>query len=85
MKIDEVRSTTREQRIAAHSHIKGLGLDETGTAKPQADGLVGQIKAREVQHFMKFLPRTSSTLLISSLSRFLHVRGPLITLSQTRF
>lgn len=34
-------------RIGAHSHIKGLGLDEKGKAKFIGDGLVGQIKARE--------------------------------------
>lgn len=48
MKIEEVRSTTKKQRIAAHSHVKGLGLDENGIAKPQDAGLVGQIAAREV-------------------------------------
>ena len=48
MKIEEVRSTTKKQRIAAHSHVKGLGLDENGTAKPQDAGLVGQTAAREV-------------------------------------
>ena len=47
MKIEEVKSTTKSQRIAAHSHIKGLGLDEQGTAKPVAAGLVGQELARE--------------------------------------
>ena len=47
MKIEEVKSTTKTQRIAAHSHIKGLGLDETGTAVPIAAGLVGQELARE--------------------------------------
>ncbi len=30
-----------------HSHIRGLGLDENGKAKPVADGLVGQEEARE--------------------------------------
>ena len=34
-------------RVGAHSHIKGLGLDEKGRAKFIGDGLVGQIKARE--------------------------------------
>ncbi|RLE74021.1 MAG: TATA box-binding protein [Thermoprotei archaeon] len=34
-------------RVGAHSHIKGLGLDENGKAKFIGDGLVGQIKARE--------------------------------------
>ncbi|MFH4982640.1 hypothetical protein AB6A40_009349 [Gnathostoma spinigerum] len=34
VKIDEVKSTAKKQRIAAHSHVKGLGLDpETHCAK----------------------------------------------------
>lgn len=49
MKIEEVKSTTKTQRIAAHSHIKGLGLGEEGGAFEVASGLVGQKKAREVQ------------------------------------
>ncbi|KAM5148806.1 ruvB-like 1 [Mantella aurantiaca] len=47
MKIEEVKSTTKTQRIAAHSHVKGLGLDENGMAKQAAAGLVGQENARE--------------------------------------
>lgn len=47
MKIEEVQSTTKAARIAVHTHIKGLGLDEDGTALPLAAGLVGQEKARE--------------------------------------
>ncbi|GFT54658.1 uncharacterized protein TNCV_2490781 [Trichonephila clavipes] len=42
MKIEEVRSTTKAQRVAAHSHVKGLGLDDNGMAIPVAAGLVGQ-------------------------------------------
>jgi len=37
----------RFKRIGVHSHIRGLGLDEKGRAIPVADGLVGQIQARE--------------------------------------
>lgn len=48
MKIEEVKSTTKTQRIASHSHVKGLGLDEAGYAKQTACGLVGQEAAREV-------------------------------------
>ena len=48
MKIEEVKSTTKTQRIASHSHVKGLGLDESGVAKQAASGLVGQENAREV-------------------------------------
>ncbi|XP_069793502.1 ruvB-like 1 isoform X2 [Narcine bancroftii] len=47
MKIEEVKSTTKTQRIASHSHVKGLGLDESGMAKAVAAGLVGQENARE--------------------------------------
>mmetsp|Transcript_17951 Transcript_17951/g.29475 ORF Transcript_17951/g.29475 Transcript_17951/m.29475 type:complete len:456 (+) Transcript_17951:79-1446(+) len=47
MKIEEVKSTTKTQRIATHSHVKGLGLNDDGTAIPEAAGLVGQEKARE--------------------------------------
>lgn len=45
--IEEIRSTQKLQRIAAHSHIKGLGLDSDGEAQPNAHGLVGQVEARE--------------------------------------
>jgi len=47
MKIEEVQSTTKTQRVASHSHIKGLGLEEDGAAMQIAAGLVGQEKARE--------------------------------------
>ncbi|XP_050304629.1 ruvB-like helicase 1 [Anthonomus grandis grandis] len=47
MKVEEVKSTVKTQRISAHSHIKGLGLDESGFAIQQAAGLVGQEQARE--------------------------------------
>eukprot|EP00761_Pharyngomonas_kirbyi_P012588 gb/GECH01012615.1/.p1 GENE.gb/GECH01012615.1/~~gb/GECH01012615.1/.p1 ORF type:complete len:456 (+),score=137.75 gb/GECH01012615.1/:1-1368(+) len=47
MKIEEVVSTEKETRVASHSHIKGLGLKEDGTALTSASGLVGQAKARE--------------------------------------
>ena len=38
MKIDEVKSTVKTQRISAHSHVKGLGLNEAGTAIKIASG-----------------------------------------------
>jgi RuvB-like protein 1 (pontin 52) len=47
MKIEEVRSTTKTQRVATHTHVKGLGLDEAGNAIPISHGLCGQEKARE--------------------------------------
>lgn len=40
-------SSARDARIATHSHIKGLGLDENGMAIQTARGFVGQKAARE--------------------------------------
>lgn len=48
MKIEEVKSTVKTQRISSHSHVKGLGLDEFGEAIQMASGLVGQEDARQV-------------------------------------
>ncbi|MEM7821256.1 MAG: RuvB-like domain-containing protein [Candidatus Aenigmatarchaeota archaeon] len=45
--IAEIPESLQEwERIAAHSHIQGLGLDGH-KAKPVAQGMVGQIEARE--------------------------------------
>ncbi len=44
--IEEIAKVSFE-RVGSHSHIRGLGLDENGKAKFIADGMVGQIKARE--------------------------------------
>jgi len=52
MRIDEIKSTVKTQRISSHSHVKGLGLNESGEAVkagmgPGSGGLVGQDQARE--------------------------------------
>lgn len=47
IKIEEVVSTTKKERVAAHSHVKGLGLNIDGSANQRTDGFVGQLKARE--------------------------------------
>lgn len=52
MKVEEVKDIGKSQRIAAHSHVKGLGLDENGYAIQTAAGLVGQEQAREAAGLM---------------------------------
>ena len=47
MRIEEVSSTSKTQRVATHTHIKGLGLAPDGTAVSLAAGFVGQEQARE--------------------------------------
>lgn len=54
MRIEQVKSAPREQRVAAHSHIKGLGLREDGSAEPIHSGFVGQENAREVSWISLF-------------------------------
>lgn len=48
VKIQEVRNVHHEKRVASHSHINGLGLNDEGFAFPTAGGFVGQAAAREV-------------------------------------
>ena len=47
--ISEVKGNSRENRTAAHTHIKGLGLKSNGYAETTSAGFVGQVAAREVK------------------------------------
>ncbi|KAK9468152.1 TIP49 C-terminus-domain-containing protein [Lipomyces arxii] len=47
VEINEMKSGGRDNRTAAHTHIKGLGLDERGLATRQDGGFIGQQNARE--------------------------------------
>ncbi|KAJ2114186.1 RuvB ATP-dependent DNA helicase pontin [Coemansia sp. RSA 922] len=47
MQLEEVKSMNKDQRVATHSHIRGLGLKPEGMAEPVAAGFVGQETARE--------------------------------------
>jgi RuvB-like protein 1 (pontin 52) len=49
VQISEVKGNSRENRTAAHTHIRGLGLRSDGTPEVSADGFVGQAAAREVR------------------------------------
>jgi DNA helicase TIP49 (TBP-interacting protein) len=44
----EIKDLTRIERIGAHSHIRGLGLDDTLEARAVSQGMVGQEQARRV-------------------------------------
>ncbi|KAK4775995.1 hypothetical protein SAY87_023956 [Trapa incisa] len=43
----ETRDLTRVERIGAHSHIRGLGLDSSLEARAVSEGMVGQTSARK--------------------------------------
>lgn len=44
--VEEVKELTRIERIGAHSHIRGLGLDDALEPRNVSQGMVGQAKAR---------------------------------------
>merc|ERR1719504_639675 len=45
-KVPESQDITRIERIGAHSHIRGLGLDDALEARMVSQGMVGQTNAR---------------------------------------
>ncbi|CAN4116713.1 unnamed protein product [Withania somnifera] len=47
LKISEMRDLTRIERIGAHSHIRGLGLDTNLEPRSTSQGMVGQVSARK--------------------------------------
>ncbi|CAL5324519.1 unnamed protein product [Camellia sinensis] len=47
LELSETRDLTRIERIGAHSHIRGLGLDSTLEPRSVSDGMVGQTTARK--------------------------------------
>uniref|UniRef100_A0A914HZZ3 RuvB-like helicase n=1 Tax=Globodera rostochiensis TaxID=31243 RepID=A0A914HZZ3_GLORO len=54
----ESKSFVKKARVAAHSHVKGLGLNsETGEALQQASGFIGQCEAREAAGIVMELVR----------------------------
>ena len=44
LRVSEVRDLTRVERIGAHSHIRGLGLDASLQPRGVSQGMVGQSK-----------------------------------------
>lgn len=69
VQISEVKGSKRDNRTAAHTHIKGLGLKADGYANSQAGGFVGQTVAREVRRVPFLTKRTQPKLLTGLSSR----------------
>lgn len=96
--IKEVPSVTRRfVRIGAHTHIKGLGLDEDLKAVRVKDGMIGQERAREAAGLVVQMikegklsgklvilagpPGTGKTAIAVAVSRELGVNVPFIQIS----
>lgn len=55
-KVQEVKDLTRIERIGAHSHIRGLGLDDSLDPRKISQGMVGQVGiliSRFAQYMMR--------------------------------
>ena len=57
VKVAEVKDLTRIERIGAHSHIRGLGLDDALEPRNVSQGMVGQQKARRAAGVVRSPPR----------------------------
>lgn len=68
MQIQTVVSTEKQNRVAAHSHITGLGINERGEASVEAAcGLVGQKNAREVRYCCETAKEMKTTKITTSI------------------
>jgi len=88
---------SRFERIGAHTHVKGLGLDDNLKAAKIKDGMVGQEKAREAAGLVVRMiregklsgkciifagpPGTGKTAIAVAISRELGVNVPFIQMS----
>jgi len=48
-KISEVKDVTRIERIGTHSHIRGLGINESLDPRQRAQGMVGQVNTPSIR------------------------------------
>lgn len=96
-KLSESRDLTRIERIGAHSHIRGLGLDSSLEARAVSEGMVGQQPARKAAGLILQLikegkiagravllagqPGTGKTAIAMGLAKSLGEETPFATLS----
>lgn len=90
---------TRIERIGTHSHIRGLGLNDNYEAQENADGMVGQLKARRAAGILYRLvvegkiagravlmagqPGTGKTAIAIGLSQQLGADKPFVSISSS--
>lgn len=93
------KELTRIERIGTHSHIRGLGLNDNYEAQENADGMVGQLKARRAAGILYRLvvegkiagravlmagqPGTGKTAIAIGLSQQLGADKPFVSISSS--
>ena len=65
-KVQEVKDMTRIERIGAHSHIRGLGLDDSLDPRKISQGMVGQVSPSSSQTEQLILGCSEPAFLLSS-------------------
>ena len=71
-KVQEVKDMTRIERIGAHSHIRGLGLDDSLDPRKISQGMVGQVssnaahEAGQGEFFPELLPKFDRLLTLAT-------------------
>jgi RuvB-like protein 2 len=55
-KVQEVKDLTRIERIGAHSHIRGLGLDDSLDPRKISQGMVGQVSNFSALNSQRLMP-----------------------------
>ena len=55
-KVQEVKDLTRIERIGAHSHIRGLGLDDSLDPRKISQGMVGQVSNFSALNSHRLMP-----------------------------
>ena len=53
-KVEQAKDLTRIERIGAHSHIRGLGLDDSLDPRKISQGMVGQVSADSTNSLCDF-------------------------------
>jgi len=95
--LTDVRDITHLERIGAHSHIRGLGLDDSLEARQISQGMVGQAPARRAAGIVQKMieegkiagravllagaPGTGKTAIAMGLSRALGTDTPFINMA----
>ena len=74
-KVQEVKDLTRIERIGAHSHIRGLGLDDSLDPRKISQGMVGQVRKQtrfyqeiEFEEIRSICPQNAHFLSIPKMS-----------------
>ena len=67
-KVAEVREITRIERIGAHSHIRGLGLDDSLDPRQSSQGMVGQTTARRAAGVVVEMVKEGQSHVFSNIS-----------------